>query len=84
MTLSTSKASVGTPSQYAQSSRKGKKAWRKNVDIREVESGLEEIRAEERETGCVKFNLFDDNLSKELNTTVVLRYKRKRIPSCSK
>ena len=47
MTLSTSKASVGTPSQYAQSSRKGKKAWRKNIDIREVESGLEEIRAEE-------------------------------------
>ena len=59
MTLSTSKASVGTPSQYTQSSRKGKKAWRKNVDIREVESGLEEIRAEERETGCVKLNFFN-------------------------
>ncbi|KAG0226513.1 ribosome biogenesis protein Nop53/GLTSCR2 [Mortierella sp. GBAus27b] len=32
-------------------SRKGKKAWRKNVDITDVETNLEELRAEERTTG---------------------------------
>lgn len=45
------KSSIGAPSQPSQSSRKGKKAWRKNVDIEEVEQGLEEIRAEERVIG---------------------------------
>ncbi|KAF9202942.1 hypothetical protein BGZ49_006947 [Haplosporangium sp. Z 27] len=34
-----------------QSSRKGKKAWRKNVDITDVEQNLDELRAEERTTG---------------------------------
>ena len=29
--------------QYKQPSRKGKKAWRKNVDISEVQQGLEEL-----------------------------------------
>ncbi|KAG0064116.1 hypothetical protein BGZ89_009360 [Linnemannia elongata] len=33
------------------SSRKGKKAWRKNVDITDVEQNLDELRAEERTTG---------------------------------
>ncbi|KAG0324661.1 hypothetical protein BGZ99_001598 [Dissophora globulifera] len=32
-------------------SRKGKKAWRKNVDIGDVEKNLDELRAEERTTG---------------------------------
>ncbi|KAF9430999.1 hypothetical protein BGZ76_000626 [Entomortierella beljakovae] len=32
-------------------SRKGKKAWRKNVDITDVEKNLDELRAEERTTG---------------------------------
>ena len=45
------KSGLGAPSQYKQSSRKGKKAWRKNVDIQEVEEGLEESRAEERVAG---------------------------------
>jgi nucleolar protein 53 len=30
------------------SSRKGKKAWRKNVDVEDVEGGLEEKRDQER------------------------------------
>ncbi|KAG0051797.1 hypothetical protein BGZ83_003273 [Gryganskiella cystojenkinii] len=33
------------------SSRKGKKAWRKNVDIADIEQNLSELRAEERSTG---------------------------------
>lgn len=47
------KGGTGSPAQYAQPSRKGKKAWRKNVDIGDVEQGLEEMRTEERETGYV-------------------------------
>ncbi len=34
------------PAQYKQPSRKGKKAWRKNVDVTEIQSGLEEVRTE--------------------------------------
>ncbi|KAG6867979.1 hypothetical protein C0993_008738 [Termitomyces sp. T159_Od127] len=41
----------GAPSQLNQSSRKGKRAWRKNIDIQDVELGMEEMRAEERVTG---------------------------------
>ena len=51
------KSSIGAPSQYSQSSRKGKKAWRKNVDLEEVQEGLEEARAEERETGFAEHAL---------------------------
>ena len=35
------------PQQFKQSSRKGKQAWRKNVDISEVETGLEHLRDEQ-------------------------------------
>ena len=45
------KSVVGAPSQRTQSSRKGKKAWRKHIDLDDVEQGLEEIRVEERVTG---------------------------------
>lgn len=34
------------PQQYKQPSRKGKKAWRKNVDVTEIESGLDNVRQE--------------------------------------
>ena len=46
-----SRSVLGAPSQHNQPSRKGKKSWRKNVDIREVEQGLEGLRQEERVTG---------------------------------
>ena len=38
--------SPGAPQQYKQPSRKGKKAWRKNVDVTEIQKGLEEGRDE--------------------------------------
>ncbi|KAF8421268.1 ribosome biogenesis protein Nop53/GLTSCR2 [Tirmania nivea] len=38
--------SVSAPATYKQPSRKGKKAWRKNVDVTSIDSGLEELRAE--------------------------------------
>lgn len=44
-------STVGAPAQPSQSSRKGKRAWRKNVDIAVLEEGLEELREEERVTG---------------------------------
>ena len=41
------------PAQHSQPSRKGKRSWRKNINIGDVEEGLEELRTEERVTGCV-------------------------------
>ncbi|OTB14108.1 hypothetical protein K445DRAFT_319300 [Daldinia sp. EC12] len=40
------KGSTEAPATYKQPSRKGKKAWRKNVDVTEVEKGLEELNEE--------------------------------------
>ncbi|EAU83781.2 hypothetical protein CC1G_07516 [Coprinopsis cinerea okayama7 len=57
-----SKLPNGAPSQLNQSSRKGKKAWRKNVDIQDVERGLEEMRGEERVVGTALQNLKDSDL----------------------
>lgn len=37
-------ASILPPQTHSQPSRKGKKAWRKNVDISEVQHGLEDVR----------------------------------------
>jgi len=44
---------VGAPQQHKQPSRKGKKAWRKNVDITEVQTGLENLREEVTSGGPV-------------------------------
>lgn len=40
-------AKVEAPQQYKQPSRKGKKAWRKNVDVTEVQEGLRLLKDEE-------------------------------------
>lgn len=45
------KSSIGAPAQHNQSSRKGKKAWRKNVNVEDVEGGLDSMRTEERVAG---------------------------------
>lgn len=39
-------AGPNAPQQHSQPSRKGKKAWRKNVDVSEVEKGLEQLNEE--------------------------------------
>lgn len=39
--------SYEAPQQHSQPSRKGKKAWRKYVDVSDVQTGLEQVRAEE-------------------------------------
>ncbi|EPE10740.1 p60 domain containing protein [Ophiostoma piceae UAMH 11346] len=46
--------SVAGPSQHKQPSRKGRKAWRKNVDVSEVEKGLEERNDQIIKGGLVK------------------------------
>lgn len=57
-----SKSSIGAPAQRNQSSRKGKRAWRKNVDLEDVEGGLDELRAEERTTGKTLQKTANDEL----------------------
>lgn len=42
---------LGAPATHSQSSRKGKKAWRKNIDITHEEEALEKAREDERVTG---------------------------------
>jgi hypothetical protein len=38
---------LDAPQQFKQPSRKGKKAWRKNVDVTEVQEGLRLLKDEE-------------------------------------
>ncbi|KAJ5101554.1 60S ribosome subunit biogenesis protein NOP53 [Penicillium alfredii] len=45
--------SVDAPHQHKQPSRKGKKAWRKNVDVTEVQEGLRLLKDEEIKGGLV-------------------------------
>lgn len=47
-------ASVGAPQQHKQSSRKGKRAWRKNVDVTDVQDGLEVYQEEVRAGGPLR------------------------------
>jgi nucleolar protein 53 len=42
------------PKQFKQSSRKGKKAWRKNVDVTDVQRGLAELNKEIIQGGVIK------------------------------
>ncbi|KAJ1938082.1 hypothetical protein FBU59_004555 [Linderina macrospora] len=45
-----------------QGGRKGKRAWRKNIDLGDVEQGLEELREEEREGGSAVQDREDEDL----------------------
>ncbi|KAL8891354.1 MAG: hypothetical protein Q9215_001596 [Flavoplaca cf. flavocitrina] len=46
-------SAVGAPQTLGQRSRKGKKAWRKNVDVSEIQEGLETAREEVIKGGIV-------------------------------
>ena len=39
-------STVEAPQQYKQPSRKGKKAWRKYVDVSDIQEGLENVKEE--------------------------------------
>ncbi|KAL5334522.1 hypothetical protein BJX70DRAFT_391365 [Aspergillus crustosus] len=45
--------SVQAPQQFSQPSRKGKRAWRKNVDVTEVQEGLRLLKDEEIKGGVL-------------------------------
>ncbi|KAH9986433.1 ribosome biogenesis protein Nop53/GLTSCR2, partial [Xylariaceae sp. FL0662B] len=47
------KGSTDAPATYKQPSRKGKKAWRKNVDVTEIQQGLDELNEETIKGGVV-------------------------------
>ncbi|KAI9045055.1 ribosome biogenesis protein NOP53 [Aspergillus affinis] len=46
-------STIDAPRQYNQPSRKGKKAWRKNVDVTEVQEGLRALKEEEIKGGVL-------------------------------
>lgn len=50
-------AKLEAPRQYKQPSRKGKRAWRKNVDVSEVQEGLRLLKDEEIK-GYVSFTFY--------------------------
>lgn len=53
---------LGRPSQKLQSSRKGKKAWRKNIDLDDLEMQIEEKRKEVEQLGDVIENVNSEEL----------------------
>ncbi|KAK7957705.1 hypothetical protein PG996_010850 [Apiospora saccharicola] len=59
--LKTPVGSADAPATYKQPSRKGKKAWRKNVDVTEVQDGLEELNE-----AIIKGGLVNEKPSDEL------------------
>jgi hypothetical protein len=66
----------GAPQQHKQSSRKGKKAWRKNVDVTEIQEGLEELRDE-----VIKGFVIYSTLLSLINSNLILQwgYCRERL-----
>ena len=66
--------SVEEPQQHKQPSRKGKKAWRKHVDVSDVQAGLEQVRDEViKGSGPVENSIYT-NFTKYL--TCLKRYHR--------
>lgn len=76
-------ASLGRPAQYQRPSRKGKKAWRKNIDLSATEAALEDIREQERILGAAAHSkknqdLFvEDRSGQETQLARQAREKRK-------
>ncbi|KAF4607840.1 hypothetical protein EYR40_000176 [Pleurotus pulmonarius] len=75
-------STIGAPAQRSQASRKGKRAWRKNIDIDQVEERLEELRTEEREFGK-PLQKHDDSELFQIDVTGDADI-RKRLPRYSK
>ncbi|EMC91590.1 hypothetical protein BAUCODRAFT_143135 [Baudoinia panamericana UAMH 10762] len=68
---------VTAPASYHQPSRKGKKAWRKNVDITEVQSGLENVREEIIRGGVVAEKEADQLFATDLVGDAEIEKKQK-------
>ncbi|KAE8146312.1 ribosome biogenesis protein Nop53/GLTSCR2 [Aspergillus avenaceus] len=74
-------APIDAPKQFSQPSRKGKKAWRKNVDVTEVQEGLRMLKDEEIKGGVVaekpseELFTFDTTGSTEIRKAIEKRQK---------
>lgn len=68
---------TGKPSQYKQKSRKGKKSWRKNIDLEDVEEKLEETREEEIHLGTHEPMFTEDRVGDEEHLSKAMRSERK-------
>ncbi|WFD20885.1 hypothetical protein MCAP1_003140 [Malassezia caprae] len=81
--LSEGMTSLGRPAQYQRPSRKGKKAWRKHIDLSTTEAALEDIREQERVMGTAAHSqknqdLFvEDRRGQETQLARQAREKRK-------
>ncbi|RDA92170.1 hypothetical protein CP533_5584 [Ophiocordyceps camponoti-saundersi (nom. inval.)] len=73
--------STSAPEQHGQPSRKGKKAWRKNVDVSEVEKGLQDLNEEIIRGGVIKekpsSELFTIDVQGNAKSTRVTRRRAK-------
>lgn len=56
-------ASTSAPQTFSQSSRKGRKAWRKNIDLTEVQEGIDDVREQ-----IIAGGIVSDKPSEELFT----------------
>ncbi|KAJ1960879.1 hypothetical protein GGI12_003563 [Dipsacomyces acuminosporus] len=67
-----------------QGGRKGRRAWRKNIDLEDVEEGLEELREEERQGGAAiqdrkDADLFVVDIAGDSNTRSKFKNKKLRL-----
>lgn len=73
---------IGRPSTKSQSSRKSKKAWRKNINLDDISKGIDNAREYERNFGMKESKLSeaDDNLLFEVDSTgdEMLKTRRER------
>ncbi|KAI7394622.1 p60 domain-containing protein [Hortaea werneckii] len=68
---------AASPATYAQPSRKGKKAWRKNVDISHITSGLDDVRNEIIQGGVVSEKDADQLFATDLTGDADIERKQK-------
>lgn len=71
--------STGRPSQKKQPSRKGKKAWRKNIDLEDVEKNIEDIREAEIVLGSAP--LFEVDVQGDAESLTKEMKKEKQLKS---
>lgn len=71
---------IGRPSQSKQPSRKGKKAWRKNINIEDINEGLDTVREIERDTGVKDMGVIEADSLFQVDTAgdEMLKTKKER------
>lgn len=62
-------ATVKRPAQYKQSSRKGKKAWRKNIDLTDIEQSIETKKEHEISHGTSNIETLKDDALFQVDNT---------------